>query len=130
MTTAGTPILARGIVRCGPDSRMPITAWRRGPETPDGYRMVTTGRAQPWAVRVVIDPDADDLGGLETHFRLENALNAPAHEREDAYLAAPTVVSLLPKDDLTRLRDAVRAGETGGAADGAPKRRTRKVADR
>jgi hypothetical protein len=125
------PYIAPGTVRAGTGSNMPSTSWRRGPDTTDGHWMVTTGRKDAtgrpgsWAVRVIIDPVAETMNGYEVYTRLENALHAREHEAEDAYLAAVNVVRALPPDELSRLRDAVRAGKTGGAADGAPVRRSR-----
>ena len=127
---AGTdqPIVAQGIVTTGPDSEMPY-AWRRGPDTPDGYWAVTTTRAQPWAVRVIVDPYA--ARDYDMYRLLEAALQAPRYAREDAYLSAVTVVSTLPPSEIERLRDAVTKGHVGGAADGhtsTPRRRTARTA--
>lgn len=129
-----TPYIAHGTVRAGTGSDMPSTGWRRGPDTTDGHWMVTTGRKDAtgrpgsWAVRVIIDPAAGNQNSYDIYRALENALHARSHEAEDAYLAAVDVVRAIPPDELSRLRDAVRAGKTGGASDGAPVRRTRKAA--
>jgi hypothetical protein len=125
------PYIATGTVRVGPGSGGPSVGWRRGPDTPDGYWMVTTSRETTdggfasWAVRVIIDPAGLDMGSFDLYLALENALHARTHEAEDAYLAAIEVVRAIPPDELSRLRDAVRAGKTGGASDGAPVRRSR-----
>lgn len=133
--TTERPIVAEGIARVGPGSQMPYSGWRPGPTTPDGHWMVMEyprklvgGGTAIWAVRVVVDPLAEKVDPIECGTVLERALHAPRHQREDSYLSALAVVSMLPPDDLTLLRDAVLAGRTGGAADGAPRKRTRKVA--
>jgi hypothetical protein len=97
-----TPYIAHGAVRVGPGSGMPGSGWRRGPDTTDGHWMVTTGRKTTedrpasWAVRVIIDPLALDLGSFDVYLALENALHARVHEAEDAYLAAIEVVRAIP----------------------------------
>jgi hypothetical protein len=131
---AKQPYIAHGTVRVGLGSDMPITGWRRGPDTTDGHWMVTIGRkdstGEPgsWAVRVIVDPAAaHESNSFKVYQLLENALHARGHEAEDAYLSAVDVVRAIPPDELTRLRDAVRAGIVGGGADGSPQRRTRKA---
>lgn len=131
MAISTAPIVAHGVVRAAPASGLDCVGWRKGPDTLDGTWMVTTSRgANAWAVRVIIDPDAPKLSSYEMYYALEAALHARSYEAQDEYLAAITVVSDLAPNELTRLRDAVVAGRTGGAADGAPRKRTRKAADR
>lgn len=122
------PIVCRNVVRIkelrryqNPDT---MIGWRRGPITEDGFWMVTRGRKntagadRSWAVRVVLDPAAEGIG-LE-YEALDDALygRQETHAAEDAYLAALDVVRMVAPDDLAKLRDAVLAGQVGGATDG------------
>lgn len=141
MATATAPIVVRDVLRV----RKPLDkfsfirymgSWRLGPTTPDGYwivtrdRKTTAGTPCTWAVRVVVDPTSDyaDL----THDIADDALYGRVQRLagEDDYLRSLEIVRMVEPDDLTRIRDAVLAGHTGGPADGAPRKRTRKAATR
>lgn len=102
--------------------------WRQGPSTDDGYWMV---QKHPWgtgAVRVIVDEGAPVLTAEEFMYELKDALVADRIDAQDAYLEAITIAAELPPADLVKLRDAVVAGRAGGAADGTPRKRTRKAA--
>jgi len=115
------PQIAQAVVRAGPGSTWESTgSWRHGPATPDGFWVVTTsGSAELWAVRVVVDPGAPVLTGMAAWDAARAATQAPQRAIEDAYLESLTVVSGLDPDELMRLRDAVLTGESGGPEDGA-----------
>ncbi len=102
--------------------------WRAGPHTPDGRWMVRRWGSGPTAVRLVWDEDAPSRTAREFSQALDDACVADKTEAIDAYLTRLTLASEIPTEELQRLRDSVRAGKTGGAADGAPRKRTRKQA--
>jgi hypothetical protein len=99
--------------------------WRQGPDTPDGYWMVTKiGRD---AVRCIVDPEAPERTEHEFRDALCDARSAATWSPQDDYLRSLTIAAEIPLEELTRLRDAVRAGRAGGAVDGTP-RKSRKAA--
>lgn len=136
MTTATTPVkIAPVAVRVRPDQLYwwkTDYRWRRGPNTPDGWWMISRqSYVEIEAVRLIVDPEAPERDAREFGRALEDATQADRLAAEDAYLAAVTVTAELSPDDLARLRDAVLEGRAGGPADGSPKaRRSRKGTDR
>jgi hypothetical protein len=137
-TATAAPIICRDVLRIKAlrpyEDPNTTPGWRLGPTTPDGFWMVTrnrkttTGDERDWAVRVVIDPEAKSVG--VDYKDLDDALYGRLARRDevDAYLASIEIVRMIPPDELTRLREAVLAGKTGGPSDGEPRKRTRKVA--
>lgn len=75
------------------------------------------------AVRVVLDESAEVVTAYEFNRRLDNAINET--DTADDYLRG-----LDQREELVAIREKALAGRVGGATDGAPRKRTRKVATR
>jgi hypothetical protein len=117
--------IAPGVVRMRPGQLFwwehdPI--WRKGPETPDGFWMVSS-LLKVEAVRVIEDEEAPERSAEGFRYALADALVADVTAAQDAYLTALTTAAEIPPAELVRLRDAVRAGKAGGPVDGRRRRR-------
>ncbi len=131
--------VAPGAVRMHPDQIFwwdDDPFWRRGPDTPDGWWMIYSlgGPRAVRAVRIIVDDHAPERTEHEFLATLSEARDPDrrrrerdADDNEDAYLAALTFAAEIPPEELVRLRDAVRAGKAGGAADGRRPRNARTV---
>jgi hypothetical protein len=132
LETPGDPAIgelkiAPGVVRMKPGQLLwkhdPL--WRKGPATPDGFWMVHDFLGVT-AVRVIGDEAAPERTAEEFGYALADALVADRRAAQDAYLVALMAAAEIPPEEIVRLRDAVRAGQAGGPADG--RRRARKGA--
>lgn len=122
------PRIAPGVLRSLSEDIYTPYGWRRGPDTPDGYWMVSTkqwtdGAIQ--AVRVVIAPDGKDYRLLASpktsaYDDLTFAVQKHSLDAQDAYLLAVQVVADMAADPLMILKQAVKLGRKGGELDGDP----------
>jgi hypothetical protein len=123
--TSIKPAIAEKEVTANPEQKMATLFWRWGPQWTahgrTGYWAIETIRNV--AVRVVMDPAVEAVDASRFYQRLEDVRNGA--DMADDYLR-----SLDQREELLAIREAALAGRLGGAADGAPRKRTRKVAAR